>query len=136
MDWDNDPELRQLRREFIDSLKDRLDGLTGCAKLISDQEFLPAVSAEALESCYFLVHKLAGVATTYQFRVMGKIAESLDDLLSHESAKKQNPKLILHFLTFLQEVIVSALESTEDPVQFLEDPRMKELTSVVECLPN
>jgi hypothetical protein len=136
MDWDNDPELRQLRSEFVDSLKDRLNGLRACTKEISAQVLLPVASTEALESSYFLVHKLAGVATTYQFRVLGKIAENLDDLLSHESAKQLKPKVILHFLNFLQDALSSALESEADPIQFLGDPRMRELTFAVECLPN
>jgi HPt (histidine-containing phosphotransfer) domain-containing protein len=66
-DFENDPELKQLRDEFIDSLPPRLEQLTRFS------------AAGDLVELRRLVHSLAGVAGAYGFVVLGDLAGEFDD---------------------------------------------------------
>lgn len=69
LDFDSDPELKQLRDEFIDSLSQRK---TKLAELFAAKE---AVELRRL------VHSLAGVAESYGFPNLGALAGEFDDWL-------------------------------------------------------
>ena len=103
IDWDEDPELRNLRGELIASFGERraeLDART--AELVSARARArrggappeaQAPEAEASEAAkrallaiHVVVHKLAGAASSYGLTALGSLAEALDDLLSAELA--------------------------------------------------
>ena len=65
--WDSDPELKQIREEFIDSFGDRREQM---ASALGNGDW-PALR--------IVIHSLAGVAGSYGFPEMSEVAGRIDD---------------------------------------------------------
>ena len=71
MDWESDPELIQIRSEFIKSLSERAVALKNCCDTI----LKVGLTDDTVRELAFIAHRLAGIAETYGFSVVGNIAE-------------------------------------------------------------
>jgi HPt (histidine-containing phosphotransfer) domain-containing protein len=94
-EWEDDPELMNLRLELIESFAERkseLDARTADfarARAAGDAE----AAQRALLAVHVVVHKLAGAASSYGLRALGSLAEALDDLLGMELASRGESQL-------------------------------------------
>jgi len=73
LDWEGDPELQAIRKNFIDSLEDRKRHLMECL-LAWDPTHLDQVQA-----VQDVAHKLAGTSGSYGFPILGRVGELLDE---------------------------------------------------------
>jgi hypothetical protein len=87
-----------------------------------------AESPEVLALFIQFCHKLAGVAESYGFVSLSRIAGELEDWLGGDP--RPDARLLLRSLQLLDEALVSAQVEREDAPRFLADPRAAELTSV------
>lgn len=80
MDWDSDPELIKIRKEFIESFRDRIEALRSTLKSLalaaSQGQGAPGEEVVRLR---YIAHKLGGTAASYGFPHLGDIAMKLDD---------------------------------------------------------
>jgi chemotaxis protein histidine kinase CheA len=133
MDWDSDPELKALRDEFIDSFPKRMESLKPLLHLLkasSTSKVDPSVAQEI----GFIVHNLAGIAVSYGFKELGKIATALDDLISHQKDRILRDQL-LKFATVLNSALNEAGRTRQDKaVSSAEQAIVTELISCVESL--
>ena len=115
MDWDSDPELKELRKAFLASFVDRRDKLrTALLKADSD-------------SIRHIAHKLAGAAESYGYPNVTEVSSALDDWLAHAAENERSPASLFAFATLLTEVLEEALARGQDPADFRADPRFRAL---------
>lgn len=135
MDWDADPELITLRKEFMISVQERVKALGNQRQKLLALKDTEEPSEDLIQAIYFLVHKLAGSAGSYGFPSVGRIAELLDDLFSFSVLNIPRPDLI-QWLSVLESALEEVIQDQVDPVKYLEDPRVAALISFVESLPD
>jgi len=75
LDWENDPELKAIRDEFVQSLADREKALNEALASLADDP------AGGLRDIQHVAHKLAGTATSYGFPTLTRFGELIDDRL-------------------------------------------------------
>ncbi|HTL12725.1 MAG TPA: Hpt domain-containing protein [Bdellovibrionota bacterium] len=75
LDWDNDPELKAIRDEFVRSLADREKALIEALSSLSEDP------AGGLRDIQHVAHKLAGTASSYGFPSLTRFGELVDDRL-------------------------------------------------------
>ena len=123
LDWENDPELRQIRQEFCDSMTERR------ALLAQVIEALRAGRAgpEVLEELQSIAHKLAGTAGSYGFNTVTRICEALDEHLDRPGAAA-DPARLVGYAQLVDESLVVA-QGGKDPEPLARDPRFRTLTS-------
>src|SRR4051812_3537820 len=83
IDWASDPELNQLREEFIDSFMTRLQSW----KDLQDKMLKGQIDPDTQMAAQVLTHRLAGVAETYGFSMISQVSGALDDLFSSKNLK-------------------------------------------------
>jgi chemotaxis protein histidine kinase CheA len=133
MDWDSDPELRALRDDFTDSFVRRYSDLALLLER-ARQAGGQSVSEEVLSETRLIAHNLGGIAVTYGFERIGKIATALDDCLSSENAKV-SVEQYLKFAALLESAMQESAKTRQDVVESsAQNQRLKELTSFVESL--
>ena len=123
-----DDELEALREEFISSLPVRLGQLR--------QAWTSGVSESALLQ---VTHKLAGVAGSYGFTELGKVAVVIDDLLGlPEAFRSRNQSTVAELLGELVPVVDRGLEraiaTRKDPAEFLATSAIRRAICVAESL--
>jgi hypothetical protein len=116
--WKGDPALKALRDEFIESFEERLEALT---------------AVRSLEDLREIAHKAAGIAGSYGFGTVSRIAGMIDDLLGFRLSPAIQDRLTT-FSGLLRDSFSVSLEHKEDPIDLERDPRFRELTSCVESL--
>jgi len=130
MDWESDPELIQIRSEFIKSLSERAVALKNCCDTI----LKVGLTDDTVRELAFIAHRLAGIAETYGFSVVGNIAEKLDGWLSSSEIYKQPPKEVVRCVSFLEEALHRVIETESNPQEMLEDQRMRDLIFFFEAI--
>lgn len=126
MNWENDPALRKIKKDFMDSFPERAEQVR--------QLLTQAISLEGLREVQAVAHKLGGVASTYGFVTLGEVAGALDDFLERapDSEKlAQGPS----YGKALAELLIEQSISVQDCQRWREDPRVILLISAVESLP-
>ncbi|MCM2323372.1 MAG: Hpt domain-containing protein [Oligoflexia bacterium] len=78
IDWENDPEMKALRDEFIASLADRSELLRVQLQALADPG---KPREEALGKLRYAAHTLAGAAGSYGLETLGAQAARLEELL-------------------------------------------------------
>lgn len=125
--WERDPELRALRDEFIGSLPRRLAGLK-----------LPSPTGGLELEARAEVHRLAGVAGSYGFPTLSRIAGAVDDALElpgvAQGCLKGGGTLIQVLARALRRGVSQAYSTRTDPGPVGEEPEVAEAISVVESL--
>jgi HPt (histidine-containing phosphotransfer) domain-containing protein len=112
MDWESDPELKQLRAEFIASFEERRGALERAAR-----------TGQA-EQAHHICHKLAGAASTYGFSTLSKIAGAIEDGMDLAPSFPWR-----ELSSLLTEALARASASRKDPSELLGDPRVARLIS-------
>lgn len=133
MDWESDPELKAIRKEFIDSFKERKETLQLLIRELKKIGDNPAsFGARNMEKFYFITHKLAGTAESYDFPTLTKISAAIEKLLliikepeEHEGKSPSTEELI-RFTELLIQSLKTAMKG-DDPVESLSDPIFVEL---------
>jgi two-component system, OmpR family, alkaline phosphatase synthesis response regulator PhoP len=125
-DWESDPELKIMKEEFVASFSVRR---TKLAFLIS------SFSSESSSTDWFIqlqevAHKLAGIAGSYGFPTLGKIAECIDEVLNGQEPAGASALLFRSSMLLDEALTIAAQE--HDPTILKNDPRMKALISFVE----
>ncbi|OFZ83260.1 MAG: hypothetical protein A2583_03235 [Bdellovibrionales bacterium RIFOXYD1_FULL_53_11] len=93
IDWESDPELKEMQRQFILSLHERRNLLA--TALAAIKPAVPDANVdEALKTIQFVAHKLAGAAGSYGFGKLTEIGGRIDDLLDEEEARKDLKNII------------------------------------------
>lgn len=117
MSWEQDPEMRALREEFIDSLMDRLHLLR---------------AAQSARQIGEIAHKLAGVAGSYGFKKLGEIASLLEDWIDSHGEEPVEPGSLRRFSALLETALDQAQTARNDPSALAADPVFAELIYAVE----
>ncbi len=125
LDWENDPELRAIRKDFCDSLADRRRLLAQVISALRDGRCEP----QTLERLQSIAHKLAGTAESYGFPTLTRICEALDDFLDAAGPSAEAGR-ILEF-AMLADDAIAASQGGDDPSAFETDARMRKLISAV-----
>ncbi len=129
IDWESDPDLKNLRDDFISSLKGRLEKII----LVQEEILNLGISSERIYEGQIIAHSLAGIAETYGFPILTLIAAKLDDFLDFCS-KNYPTHEILEFMNLLELALKETVKGGIDSRILLEDVRMKRLTFAVESL--
>lgn len=125
--WERDPELKALRDEFIASLPDRMASL----------RLFPGIGEVAPETRQ-VIHRLAGVAGSYGFPALSRLAGALDDVLDLPAAGRDRFKaggtLIWVLAQALRRGVDAAYVTRADPVSIIEEDAVAEAIFVAESL--
>ena len=109
IDWESDPELSALRREFAASFKRRREALASIVARLGPHGESPIRLGEAPASELRIVaHNLAGAAPTYGFESLGRVANEIDDRLSREGSSLPASELLQDALRLDRELISGA----------------------------
>lgn len=128
--WESDPELKALRAEFVASLTARRAAL----RLAMDSGLGAPLGSGALRD---VAHKLAGVAGSYGFAALGRIAGLLEDLLAmRPGGEEELPErhIRLTLVQALARALEIAIATQADPVELLEDKALEQAIFVAESL--
>jgi HPt (histidine-containing phosphotransfer) domain-containing protein len=100
MDWDNDPELKKMRDEFIDSFRSRHDE-------IRKLRYADEIARHA--------HRLAGAAESYGFPHLGDAAAKLEDWIGSEN---YDPSRLEKYRIIYEHALEEAARTRRDLTSF------------------
>jgi HPt (histidine-containing phosphotransfer) domain-containing protein len=117
IDWSSDPELAQLRDDFIGSLKHRLAQVKQMQK----------TQAPDVDGAVELSHKLGGIAETYGFEALTTICTAIEDWLEKDS--KPDTIRFREALELLEAALLSAAQTRANSTELAQDKRLAWLIS-------
>lgn len=123
-EWESDPELRQMRKDFVASFEGRriaLEGARGCMSAPG------APFDAALGEAVAVAHKLAGAAETYGFPTLGRAAAAFEDWAQLTEQAARAPRLAAEWTALLARGLDEAARLGRDPVSIAEEGAFKTL---------
>ena len=128
-EWENDPELRAMRLEFVTSFLERRQKLEAFYPVLRQGVPGEAAYEQALAGIGALVHKLAGAAETYGFPMLTRAGAALEDWLGTSNPRERASKRVLSFVELVAEMLGQAQSTGKDARDFAADPRLQSLES-------
>ena len=135
LDWDNDPELKAIRDEFIASLAERRDQIAGAAASLKGAA---SASRADLDTVQGVAHKVAGTAASYGFPSLTRAGEVIDDYLDlfladgAPAGKVPDAAFVSELAAMLARFLDEALKSRKDDPGLLARPEFARLISAAE----
>ena len=118
-DWNDDPEMKEIRDEFIQSFQNRKDLMLSEIRTLSSEK---KVGSEEVFPIFNIVHKLSGTAESYGFPTLTILSAAIENYLTPFIEKDLGETEIFEFdkLKAMAKIYDEAIElaqSGEDPVE-------------------
>lgn len=126
-EWETDPELREMRHEFVGSFAGRKQALEAAFVALRQGKPGDAAFEQALKSAVTIAHKLAGAAETYGFPSLTRASGALEDWFNGTAPSERTARLAVSSAELLAEMLGRAQALSKDPKEFASDPRLAEL---------
>lgn len=123
-EWESDPELRAMRKEFVASFEGRKHALDQVAERIRAAvgELEPAIREAEV-----IAHKLAGAAETYGFPTLTQAAAGYEGWVARAQGADRSPERAFRYLSLLALMLEEARGTGKDVPHFRTEPVFKEL---------
>jgi HPt (histidine-containing phosphotransfer) domain-containing protein len=123
-EWESDPELKAMRREFVASFEGRwvaIESSLGELRGGSGEAF-----ATALASVAKVAHKLSGAAETYGFPTLTRAAAAFEDWFDRRESG-HDPRVACAGAELMIAILKRSVELGKDAPEFGQDPRFESL---------
>lgn len=129
-EWENDPELRAMRAEFVASFAERRAGLERLAPELA-RAGAPGSPAfeKVLSEILHYAHKLAGAAETYGFPALSRAGAAFEDWCDRGAAEpaRRDARVASEGALLIAELLAQAQQAGKDVPARAGDPRLASL---------
>ena len=133
-EWENDPELKAMRAEFVASFAGRRETLSAQSLVLARGKSGDPEFESALKTALGVAHKLSGAAETYGFPLLTRASAALEEWCGNPDLKIRSGADASLFAGLLVEMLAQTQQRGKDSSEFASDPRLQKLESAVGAL--
>jgi HPt (histidine-containing phosphotransfer) domain-containing protein len=123
-EWESDPELKAMRRDFVASFTERRQVLEALAPRLANGRAGQEVFEQAVAEVLRVVHKLAGAAETYGFPTLTRGCAALEERLDQCPPGECEAGEIAEAARLVGDLMARAQVLGKDPKDLDSDERM------------
>jgi HPt (histidine-containing phosphotransfer) domain-containing protein len=132
-EWESDPELKAMRRDFLDSFVGRREALEAVVPVLANASGDPVAYEGALKAALHVAHKLAGAAETYGFPTLTRACSGFEDWFHLVLPEKRRPGDAAQYSSLIAELLEKTRIAGKDVPAGASDPRFVELEAAAKA---
>lgn len=131
-EWETDPELREMRREFVASFETRRQGILVALPALragpgGGREGAAGEDEAAWTRIVEIAHKLSGAAETYGFPTLTRASGAIEDWTDATVGSGRDARLCVRFAELLASMLEGTRALGKDDARYAKDERFVEL---------